>query len=295
MAQTCYLNVKTEKGEIPIMHVYPEAFARINTPGRLDYYTKEARFYTRYLNKINPEKYHAVDDVYYVGYRWPRHHQLGEAYLNRYFGYDAISKYAVSSEVTEAEKQETNRLLDEKMDMLFSREKNQEYHDVLVEGAPCQWQYLNRINECFDTKPSSWINSYGELYENYIERINKHNEKHCDFADVIDYVPTVSLGYNTIPRHKTRVIWCQDYGRIFVQTGTAEQQARQANPNTSNSVTIYAWNEFDEGGYLQPTLTLDEQGNVVKNADGTNKMNTAILDACAKVIKEFREKEAKEK
>ena len=45
---------------------------------------------------------------------------------------------------------------------------------------------------------------------------------------------------------------------------------------------------------MQPTILLDEQGNPVKNADGTNKMNTKILDECTKVIKEFREKEAKE-
>ena len=307
MAQTCYLNVKTDKGEIPIMHVYPEAVARIKEPGRLDYYTKEARFYTRYLNKINPKKYHAVDDVYYVAYTWPRNHQLEDAYLYNYLGYDAVSKYAISTQVSQEQREETNRLLDEKADNLFSREKDREYHDINVEGAPCEWQYINRINECYDTKPTSWICSYGEYYENYLERIKKHNEGYCSTVGVVDYIPTVSLGYNTLPRHKTRVVWCQDYGRMYVKTGTPQQQAQQLkdtldfslkykklNPNTSNSVTIYAWNEFDEGGYLQPTILLDEQGNPVKNADGTNKMNTKILDECTKVIKEFREKEAKE-
>jgi hypothetical protein len=74
---------------------------------------------------------------------------------------------------------------------------------------------------------------------------------------------------------------------LFYQTFTAEECAQAlkealdfvvANPQAcpANSVIIYAWNEFDEGGWLCPTL----------GANG--KPDTSRIEAVGKILREWK-------
>ena len=67
---------------------------------------------------------------------------------------------------------------------------------------------------------------------------------------------------------------------------------KNADKTKPNLMLMYAWNEFDEGGWLCPTLLCDENGNVQYNADGTAKANTGHLDAVKKAIDIYRTYEA---
>jgi hypothetical protein len=81
-------------------------------------------------------------------------------------------------------------------------------------------------------------------------------------------VPTVSTGWDNRPRYDYPVSWIADYTPLkdnWVQQATPAEIAthlggaiRWGNTHPSNApantVLIYAWNEFDEGGWICPTL-----------------------------------------
>ena len=309
MAQSCYLDAHTTNGDIPIMHFYYDEFKRISTPDILPRYVKEAKFFTEYLHKKNPEKYRVVNDIYFVGYTGTS--SIGglqsEAYYRKSLGYDALSKYAESDFVWPDDRKKTVQLINEQFDNVQAKHEPTEVGPLLPKGWDVEWSRFYRIENCYDTKPSVWKEAFGATYERFRRNIKPRNRAYLDATDAIDHIPVASLGYNVTPRIKTRVSWCQDYGCGYLAYGSAKQQAqhlkdtleymleyKKANPNSVNMVDIYAWNEHDEGGYLCPAVAVDEQGEPIRNEDGTLKMDSSILDECAKVIKEFREKEANE-
>jgi hypothetical protein len=94
-------------------------------------------------------------------------------------------------------------------------------------------------------------------------------------------VPLVSAGWDMRPRVETPVPWVKN-GDIeqYYETPEPDELAAHlnkaiqwtnANPDaaTARTVLIYAWNEFDEGGWICPTLD-----------EGTDR-----LDALRKVLR----------
>ncbi len=307
MAQSCYLDAHTENGDIPIMHFYTDEFKNIKTPDILPRYVKEAKFFTEYLHKKNPDKYRVVDDIYFVAYAggYVRGKAYSDCFYCNYIGYDAVSRYSIGGLTLPADREATAKHIDEHFDNIHTRAEPFEVIKPLsTDDWDYEWTRLHRIENCYDTKPSIWKVAYGEKYSHFIERIKDENKLYLDSTKFMDYIPCVGLGYNITPRVKTRVSWCNDYGCGYLAFGSAKQQAqhlkntlefmleyKKANTNTVNMIDIYAWNEHDEGGYLCPAVAVDEQGEPILNEDGTVKMDSSILDECAKVIKEFREKE----
>jgi hypothetical protein len=113
----------------------------------------------------------------------------------------------------------------------------------------------------------------------------------------LSVIPTVMTGWDPSPRVLNPVPWGSD-GTASYATATPAQIAGQltaalnwvaAHPqDTANTALVYAWNEFDEGGWLAPTyvagnpsgntsrltavgqaLTLARSGSVSRNPDGT--------------------------
>jgi hypothetical protein len=84
----------------------------------------------------------------------------------------------------------------------------------------------------------------------------------------IKYVPFVTTGWDPSPRRDNPVPWITplDPKSIFPQTASPDEIAdhlqkalgfvrENSNLCQANAVIIYAWNEFDEGGWLAPTWT----------------------------------------
>lgn len=110
-----------------------------------------------------------------------------------------------------------------------------------------------------------------------------HTERWWDAfrATGCEVVPLVSAGWDMRPRVETPVPWVKD-GDIeqYYETPEPEELAAhlekaitwcEANPDTAKArtVLIYAWNEFDEGGWICPTLSegsarLDAVRNVLR-------------------------------
>ena len=103
----------------------------------------------------------------------------------------------------------------------------------------------------------------------------------------VPYIPLVTTGWDKTPRKDNPVTWEQGHGyhrqTVFPSRAKPLEIAEhlrngiafvREHPETceANAVIIYAWNEYDEGGWLAPT----------RNADGTP--DTSRLDAIRDVL-----------
>ena len=150
--------------------------------------------------------------------------------------------------------------------------------------------------------------TYAQLCQANLENHNKV----LPAGAAMPLVPCATMGRDTRARIETGVSWCENtrggpdnlqYGGKFAYTGTPEEignhlldmlnYTKRNRKNTKcNTVLMYAWNEHDEGGWICPTLSCDEEGNVLYNEDGTAKRNTAHIDAVKKAIASYRSQEA---
>lgn len=103
----------------------------------------------------------------------------------------------------------------------------------------------------------------------------------------VPYVPLVSTGWDKQPRKDNPVSWEKGQAyhsqKVFPSTATPQEISlhldkalrfvkQNRNICAANTVIIYAWNEFDEGGWLCPTWTPD------------GKPDTARLDAIGRIL-----------
>lgn len=103
-------------------------------------------------------------------------------------------------------------------------------------------------------------------------------------------LPLVNTGWDTRPRYDHPVTWTTVSATSWAQTATAAEIKQHlqnglnwTKNNTgytfANAVLMYAWNEHDEGGWLCPTVKVDANGNILKQANGLNQVNTDRVDA----------------
>ena len=139
---------------------------------------------------------------------------------------------------------------------------------------------------------------YAELAARCEDVMTKMNS--LAFASSIDIIPAFTGGRDTRARIETGVSWTdgdpnatedkdKPYANKYSLEPTMEElENHMANvisfANTSlsaktNIVCSYGWNEHEEGGWLCPTIAVDENGNPLYNEDGTIKVNTERLDA----------------
>jgi len=118
------------------------------------------------------------------------------------------------------------------------------------------------------------------------------------YLDGKQMIPCISTGWDPRPRTNPDLvplsIWTGD-AKAWVQAAIPEElttsitsayQWIDANKKLSlaNTAIMYAWNEHDEGGWLCPTIAVDANGNHLKNADGTYKIDASRLDAVKAAI-----------
>ncbi len=114
----------------------------------------------------------------------------------------------------------------------------------------------------------------------------------------IDNVLPLAAGWHPHPRFKTPVTWMKVPENSLVDYASAEDLAehyrrakeflsdeKNFNSTKSNTCIIYAWNEHDEGGWICPTIAVDENGNRLFDEKGNGLIDTSRLDAIKKIIK----------
>ena len=165
-------------------------------------------------------------------------------------------------------------------------------------------KFLNCVAKGVDAMSWYSVSAYStaEPYSVLVERCEKTMEKMGGFALAtnVDIIPAFTTGRDTRARIETGVTWVdgdpkatedkdKPYANKYTLECTIEElEAHMAKvihytnstPNSkTNMVLSYGWNEHEEGGWLCPTITVDENGNPVYNEDGTIKANTERLDA----------------
>jgi len=118
----------------------------------------------------------------------------------------------------------------------------------------------------------------------------------------LPFVPTVTTGWNSVTRYENPVSWLTVTENSWAQYPTADEiyshlsetiaylQTDEAKSKTiPNTCLIYAWNEHDEGGWICPTLAVDENGNQLYNEDGSKKIDTSRIEAVKKAISEYKQ------
>jgi len=117
--------------------------------------------------------------------------------------------------------------------------------------------------------------------------------------DGVQMVPCWSAGWNALPRHDNPVTWMEISADSWAADGTPEEIAQMLAASLewcadnekftmANAVIGYAWNEHDEGGWLCPTVIVDETGAALKNADGTVQVDDSRVRALKKVIEDYK-------
>lgn len=115
------------------------------------------------------------------------------------------------------------------------------------------------------------------------------------------YVPLVTTGYHLLPRYKNQVYWMTIENDKVADYATAEeigahltnalnymQQPEVIERTKANTVLMYAWNEHDEGGWICPTLKVDENGNQLYGENGEKLIDTSRIEAVKKAISDFK-------
>ncbi len=151
-------------------------------------------------------------------------------------------------------------------------------------------------------RPNKFEMSYNELIQG-VDKINQAAAQKFRAKDkTYQYIPLIQFGRYTKTRQDTGVSWVKDYiGWAYPPTAqelkdhtlnTLKWTHSNSDVTEANAVISYAWNEHDEGGWLCPTLKVDEKGNLILDANGNKQANTEYLDAVKEAIKEFRTYEA---
>ncbi len=149
--------------------------------------------------------------------------------------------------------------------------------------------------------------STGETYEVLAERCEgyvKDVGALC-LAFNIDFIPAFTTGRDTRARIETGVTWvdgdpnaAEDKDKPYhnwwtYQPTMDELEAHIKNVVThastspqckTNMVLSYGWNEHEEGGWFCPTLLVDENGDLILDANGKPQANTERLDTLKRAL-----------
>ena len=117
----------------------------------------------------------------------------------------------------------------------------------------------------------------------------------------VQYVPLVTTGYHLLPRYKNQVYWMtiendkvadyatpEEIGAHLADALNYMQQPEVIEKTKANTVLIYAWNEHDEGGWICPTIKVDENGNQLYGENGEKLIDTSRIEAVKKAISDFK-------
>ena len=139
--------------------------------------------------------------------------------------------------------------------------------------------------------------TFREFLDNNVYTIWERHGKEGEEIGIDNVLP-LSAGWHPHPRFETPVNWMNVEENDYVEYASCEEIKEEYekakaylsnednfNKTLSNTCIIYAWNEHDEGGWICPTLKVDENGNQLYDENGNKLIDTSRLDAIKSVIK----------
>ncbi len=119
--------------------------------------------------------------------------------------------------------------------------------------------------------------------------------------DGVAFVPSVTCGWSPKPRFDNPVSWTTVPENSWSEDATPDelyahltealrymQGAKVTSATNSNTVLIYAWNEHDEGGWICPTLAVDENGAQLYDDNGQKRINDERIRSTKRAIADFK-------
>lgn len=113
----------------------------------------------------------------------------------------------------------------------------------------------------------------GQNHLNYTLLSQKEIRTWHEYSKINTVIPWITTGWDKRPRFETPVSWedCSNFDHEYIESPNRDQLANeleaaikfQANKQ-GDLILIYAWNEFDEGGYIEPTLLKNGKINKMK-------------------------------
>lgn len=154
----------------------------------------------------------------------------------------------------------------------FIRKNSSEYNPYFV-GMVWNYEQAREMTQKFHLDAISQYCTPGQNNLSYEKLSQKEIDKWNEYSKVNEVIPWVTTGWDKRPRFYHPVSWenCNLFNVEYIQSPTLEELARQMKAaisfqkeKNSKSVLIYAWNEFDEGGFIEPTLSNNEMINKEK-------------------------------
>ena len=146
------------------------------------------------------------------------------------------------------------------------------------------------IHEELDYKKADAISAYAschraENFDEVIDGVEKNNYKRLESG--LKEIPMLSIGWNPMPRVEKPSPWVNYPDGPYAPQPTETQieksfekltEFMDKNPDktVAGYAMVYAWNEFEEGGYLCPTLKVD------------GEPNTAFLESFKRVREKYK-------
>ena len=168
-----------------------------------------------------------------------------------------------------------------------ARQKGHNPYCVFMGSNP-PGDYKKAKAKGFDAVSAYACSGAHPTFAGHVKNVETHYWRRAAKAKV-PYIPLVSTGWNKEPRKDNPVSWEVGHRyhkqKVFTPAGKPEEIATHLknafefigkNPDIckANAVICYAWNEYDEGGWLAPTRgsngkpddsRLKAIGNVIKN------------------------------
>lgn len=184
---------------------------------------------------------------------------------------------------------------------VFTRDEEEDYKARLTRAAKKRGfePYFVAMYNASEADGFDAVGSYavgGSPCENYAANYlgwwKEHHRKRL--ATGYPVIPAVAMGWDPRPRIDAPVVW---YGYLEGEYEELSErnildQAEEArklladNPAASiGHATFFAWDEFEEGGWICPTVTVDERGEPIRDEHGKVAINADKLRAFAAAVK----------
>jgi hypothetical protein len=130
------------------------------------------------------------------------------------------------------------------------------------------------------------------------------------FGNNIDIIPSFTTGRDTRARIRTGVFWCagdpnatddkdKPYRNYYALPPTNDElkehiktTLKYVDDNRDRTrpymICSYGWNEHEEGGWLCPTLAVDENNNVIYDENGKIVADTTRIDILRATLDELK-------
>lgn len=140
---------------------------------------------------------------------------------------------------------------------------NSPYYKPYFIGLVWNQKQAIEVSKQFNLDALSQYSTPGQNNLDYASLSKQEREKWQEYLTINKVIPWVTTGWDKRPRFENPVSWenCQNFDQEYVKFPTmAELKAQVASAISfadefaSDLILIYAWNEFDEGGFIEPTL-----------------------------------------